>query len=84
MVAIDAAGALNGLLYAAPLLLIGGLLVCQRFLGEERIIARHRTAPRVRLRPAKRRWAHQAERALSCALERAPWSLRGPPAAVTA
>jgi hypothetical protein len=80
LAAIDATGALNGLLYATPLLVIGALLINQRFIGEERILARYRALPRPRLRAAKQRWTSTPERALTSALERAPWTLRGPPA----
>ena len=83
MLAVDASGALNGLLYATPLLVVGALLINQRFIGEERILARYRALPRPRLRPAKRRWTNVPQRALTSALERAPWSMRGPPVFTT-
>jgi hypothetical protein len=64
----------------APLLLIVGLLVSGRYLGEERILARlPAPAPR-RRRSAAVRWLRAAERTLASLLARSPRSERGPPA----
>jgi hypothetical protein len=67
-------------LYAAPFVAIVGLLLSGRYVGEERILAAIRALPRPRRRSvaARRRPGH--ELSFSGALERAPWSLRGPPA----
>jgi hypothetical protein len=89
--AIDAAvsggaGALNLALYAAPLLVMAGLLLSGRFVGEERIIARARRArdvPKLLL-ALRAGWSGRPERPLVSLLERAPRSLRGPPARLAA
>ena len=66
-------------LYAAPFVAIVGLLLSGRYVGEERILAAYRTLPRPRRRSvSRRRPGHELP--FSAALERAPWSLRGPPA----
>jgi hypothetical protein len=80
-VASGMAGALDVLLYAAPFVLIAALLLSGRFVGEERILAVYRALPRPKRRTAQR-WPSRPEVAFSAALERAPWSLRGPPAGV--
>jgi hypothetical protein len=65
----------------APVLLIAGLLLSGRYLGEERILARRaRPAPRARRRIAAR-WRTAVERPLTSLLARSPRSERGPPAA---
>jgi hypothetical protein len=74
------AGAAEVALFAAPFLLIAALLLSGRYVGEERILALRRTPPRTRRRLAQR-WPSLAELPFCSALERAPWSLRGPPAA---
>ena len=61
-------------LYAAPFLLLLGLLLSGRFIGEEAILAR-------RLRPLPRRWAALPERPLASLLERSVRLERGPPVA---
>jgi len=79
------ASAMDMLLYAAPFLAIVGLLLSGRYVAEERILAvYHRSLPRPRRRSASRRWPSIAELPFSVALERAPWSLRGPPARLAA
>jgi hypothetical protein len=81
--ALSAAGAhalIDLALYASPFLVIAGLLLNGRFVGEQRLLARYaRTAPRFR-RSRSARWRRVAELAFTSALERAPRSLRGPPA----
>ena len=69
-------------LYAAPFLLLLGLLLSGRFIGEERILAAYRSLPRARRVAAS--WPRLQSLPLSSALERAPWSLRGPPAVLSA
>ena len=64
--------------YAGPFLLLLGLLLSGRFIGESAILAR-RVAPR--LRPLTRRWMPVLEHALASLLERSTRQLRGPPAA---
>jgi hypothetical protein len=69
-------------LYAAPFLLLLGLLLSGRFIGEEAILAlRGRRAP-ARPRPLPRRWIALPERALASLLGRSVRLGRGPPAAV--
>lgn len=82
MAAGGLSGALDVALYAAPFLVIATLLLSGRFIGEERILAAYRALP-----PARRvaaAWPRLPARPLSSALERAPWSLRGPPAVFSA
>ena len=67
--------------YAGPFLLLIGLLLSGRFIGEEAILAR-RAAARARLRPPARRWSAVRERPLASLLERSTRQLRGPPAAL--
>jgi len=73
-------GALDLVLYGGPALLVAGLLASGRFIGEERILARRRAAPAVRLRPLRESWARLPEQALASLLARSPRLLRGPPA----
>lgn len=68
-------------LYAAPFLLLLGLLLSGRFIGEEAILARRARAAAPRLRPRPRRWATLPERPLASLLERSVRLERGPPAA---
>jgi hypothetical protein len=67
----------------APLLVVIGMLLARRFVGEEKILARMRSRLPVR-RPARRRWSHLRERALSSVAERTTQHLRGPPAPIAA
>lgn len=64
--------------FAGPFLLLIGLLLSGRFIGEQAILARRATA--VRLRPAARAWTPVRERPLGSLLERSTRLLRGPPA----
>lgn len=68
-------------LYAAPFLLLLGLLLSGRFIGEEAILARRLRAAAPRPRPLPRRWAALPERPLASLLERSVRLERGPPAA---
>ena len=65
-------------LYAAPFLLLFGLLVLGRFPGERTILCRQ-AVPARRLRPVARRWVLGRERACLSQLERTSHRLRGPP-----
>jgi hypothetical protein len=65
--------------YAGPFLLVVGLLLSGRFIGEEAILARRVVAARLP-RPARRRWSPVRERPLTSLLERSTRQLRGPPA----
>ena len=66
--------------YAGPFLLLLGLLLSGRFIGEDAILAR-RPSP-VRPRPASRPRMAVLEHALASLLERSTRQLRGPPAAL--
>jgi hypothetical protein len=66
--------------YGGPFLLLIGLLLSGRFIGEDAILAR-RSVP-VRLRAPARRWTPMLERPLASLLERSTRQLRGPPAAL--
>jgi hypothetical protein len=63
--------------YAGPFLLLIGLLLSGRFIGEDAILARHPQA--LRRRPLSRRWSPVLERPLASLLERSTRQLRGPP-----
>src|SRR4051795_3153521 len=64
--------------YAGPFLLLIGLLLSGRFIGEEAILARHAVPP-ARPRPVRRHWSPVRERPLASLLERSTRQLRGPP-----
>jgi len=64
--------------YAGPFLLLIGLLLSGRFIGEEAILARRAVSP-ARPRPARRHWSPVRERPLASSLERGTRQLRGPP-----
>jgi hypothetical protein len=75
------AGSAELALTFAPLLLIAGLLLSGRYLGEERILARRlRGAAVVSRRRISARWRPSVERPLVSLLARSPRSERGPPA----
>jgi hypothetical protein len=65
-------------LYAGPFLVLVGLLLSGRFIGEEAILARRVRVAAPRPRPLPRRWA-LPERPLAALLERSPRLERGPP-----
>jgi hypothetical protein len=69
---------------AGPFLLVVGVLLKGRFVGEERILARRRRARVAHRRPARRAWSRQRDRALASLLERRPRQLRGPPGPLAA
>jgi hypothetical protein len=64
----------------APLLLIAGLLISGRYLGEERILARRAVPAGPRRQRTAARWRPSVERPLVSLLARSPRSERGPPA----
>ena len=68
-------------LYLTPLFLIATLLLCGRYLAEDRIVRHWRgAAPRRRTRRARGRWAAVTHAPLVARLERTPRLERGPPA----
>jgi hypothetical protein len=72
-------------LYLTPLFLIAALLLCGRYVAEERIVRRWRaTAPTRRRRRQRGRWHAVAEAPLASLLERSPRLERGPPAPASA
>jgi hypothetical protein len=73
----------TALLHWSPLLVVIGMLLARRFVGEERILARLRARQPVPRAP-RRRWSHLRERALSSVAERSTQHLRGPPAPIAA
>src|SRR5438270_11232734 len=82
---VAAVQALTGdplVLYAAPFLLLVGMLLSGRFIGEEAILARRAAQEAPAPRPLKRRWSPVHEHALASLLERSTRQLRGPPVAV--
>jgi len=79
-VAVGNATATDMALYAAPFVAVVALLASGRYVGEERILAVYRSQPRRRRSSASRRWPAIPEQPFSAGIERAPWTLRGPPA----
>jgi len=83
------AGGMSGIaelaLYLTPLFLIAALLLCGRYVAEDRIVRRWRsTAPAVRTRRAGGHWQPVAVAAFASLLERSPRLERGPPALTSA
>jgi hypothetical protein len=74
------AGSPQLVLYLTPLFLVVTLLLCGRFLGEDRIVRHWAAEAPPRLRRVRRRWARTAEVALASLLQRSPVRRRGPPA----
>lgn len=68
-------------LYAAPLVLLVGLLLCGRFVGEERILARLGALRRGPSRAVVTRWRRGREMALASLIACLSHPRRGPPAA---
>jgi hypothetical protein len=66
--------------YAGPFLLVLGLLLSGRFIGEDAILARRTAAATSRPRPTRRRWTARREGPVTSLLERSTRLLRGPPA----
>jgi hypothetical protein len=69
-------------LYLTPLFLIAALLLCGRYVGEERIVARWRAAAAVARRPRRLavRWRPRTVPALRSQLLAGSFGVRGPPA----
>ena len=82
--AMGVTGATELILYGGPLLIIAGLLLSGRFIGEERILARRAAPAAPRLRAARQTWARLREHELASLLERSPRLQRGPPAPAAA
>jgi len=72
---------LHLVLHLLPLFAVAALLLGGRFVGEQRILARHRArmTPRVR-REASYRWAPARPARFASPLGRSPRTFRGPPA----
>jgi hypothetical protein len=74
-------GGSDVVLYLAPFLLVAGLLLSGRYVGEERILAFRRARSVPKLRAALGRgWSSLHELPLASLIERTPRTLRGPPA----
>jgi hypothetical protein len=72
-------------LYLTPLFLIAALLLCGRYVAEERIVRRWRGGTTDRApRRVRGRWRAVTEKALVSLLERSPRLERGPPAPASA
>jgi hypothetical protein len=65
--------------WAVPLMIVAALLLTGRYVGEQRILAA-RLASLAPARAVRTRWSRRHSAALVSVLERAPRSLRGPPA----
>ena len=72
-------GGSDVVLYLGPFLLVAGLLLSGRYVGEERILAfcRARGVPKLRAALA---WPSLPEAPVVARFERTPRTLRGPPA----
>jgi hypothetical protein len=73
-------------LYLTPLFLIAALLLCGRYVAEERIVRRWRAHSAIHRRPRRERgrWPVVSETPRISLLERSPRLERGPPALVSA
>ena len=71
-------------LYASPFLLLAGLLLSGRFVGEETILRRRVAAVAARPRHERPRWPRVAFRVPVASLVHDPRIERGPPALTTA
>jgi uncharacterized protein involved in response to NO len=71
-------------LYLTPLFLIAALLLCGRYIAEERIVRRWRAAGAPRRLRERSRWPVVRETPLVSLLERSPRLERGPPALASA
>jgi hypothetical protein len=71
-------------LYMTPVFLITALLLCGRYVGEERIVARWRAAVAVARRARRRaaRWRPQPVRVLRSQHLEGSFAVRGPPSAL--
>ena len=68
-------------LYLTPLFIIAALLLCGRYVAEERIVRRWRASvPRRRPRRVRGRWRPVVAEPFVSLLERSPRLERGPPA----
>jgi hypothetical protein len=80
--ALAAASSFHTALHALPFFAVLALLLCGRFVGEERILARRLPAAAPRRRRARApRWAPERPARVSSLFARSPRTLRGPPAA---
>ncbi len=80
--ALAAVSSFHTALHALPFFAVLALLLCGRFVGEERILARRVPAAAPRLRRATaRRWAPDRPARVSSLFARSPRSFRGPPVA---
>ena len=71
-------------LYASPFLLLAGLLLSGRFVGEETILRRRVAAPAARVRRERARWPRRDALAPALAPVHDPRVERGPPRLITA
>ena len=72
-------------LYLTPLFVISALLLCGRYVAEDRIVRRWRGAvPQRGVRRVRGRWQAVAEQPLGDLLARSPRLERGPPALASA
>jgi hypothetical protein len=84
-VAQGMSGANELALYLTPLFLIAALLLCGRYVAEDRIVRRWRASvPQRRARRVRGRWRPVDHDIYVSLLERSPRVERGPPALVSA
>jgi hypothetical protein len=77
-------GATDLVLFLTPLFLIAALLLCGRYIAEDRIVRRWRAAVARTARRVRSRWRPVVESAPRLRLARDPRPQRGPPAPATA
>jgi hypothetical protein len=78
LAAIFAVGGAHTALQALPFVVVFGLLLCGRFVGEQHILARHTRAVR-RVRVPAGRWAPRRPDRVVSLFARLPRTFRGPP-----
>jgi hypothetical protein len=71
-------------LYASPFLLLAGLLLSGRFVGEQTILRRRAAAPVTRMQRERARWPRRAALAPAFVPVHDPRVERGPPSLATA
>ena len=77
-------GATDLVLFLTPLFLIAALLLCGRYIAEDRIVRRWRAAVACTVRRARSRWRPVVEASPRSRREHGPRTQRGPPALAAA
>ena len=83
-VAQGVAGSTDLVLFLTPLFLVAALLLCGRYIAEDRIVRRWRAAVAPAARRVRSRWRAVVQAAPNPRSVRGPRAQRGPPAPATA